>query len=207
MEAIDNTKIPDNKLRMIYHGFSEETFKRDRRVKKRNLVITIAKITNESAVNKGLELFVKSAKFIPDVEFMLIGPDIDGTGECLRKTSPKNVTFSGGIYGKSLAEICNQAKVYVQSSIHESFGCSVAEAMLCGCVPVVSNTSALPEVVGDTGLYIRNFAPEELAAQINDALEISHKKEDEVINRIRERFHLSLRKQRILEEIDRLTHS
>ena len=46
------------------------------------------------------------------------------------------------------------AKVCVQISAVESFGCALAEAMLCECVPVVTNRGALPEVVCDTGFYV-----------------------------------------------------
>ena len=45
-------------------------------------------------------------------------------------------------------------RVYVQASLHEGFGMSLAEAMLAGAVPVVTAAGALPEVVGDTGVVI-----------------------------------------------------
>lgn len=204
--TINNTQVSPDKVKMIYHGFSEDVFKRDQTIKKRNLVITIGNINKVSAINKGLALFVESAKVLPDVDFMLIGADKDGTGEKLKRTSSPNVIFQGGLWGESLAAVCNQAKVYVQASVHESFGCAVAEAMLCGCVPVVSNRAALPEVVGDTGFYIKSLTPEELAVKIKHALSIFHKKEEEAMKRIRDRFPLSVRKKRILEEIDGLAN-
>ena len=46
------------------------------------------------------------------------------------------------------------AKVYCQLSYTESFGVSLLEAMSCGCVPVVTDRDALPEVVGDTGVIV-----------------------------------------------------
>jgi len=39
--------------------------------------------------------------------------------------------------------------------------------MACGCPPVVSNTGALPEVVGEAGLLVNPLQPDEMA----DALE------------------------------------
>lgn len=202
--TIDNAKVPPDKVKLIYHGFSEQSFRRDPKIQKKNLVITIAKIDKMSLIRKGLDIFVKSAEFLPAVDFMLIGPDLDGSREKLINISPPNVKFTGGLYGEDLSKVCNQAKVYVQASFHESFGCSIAEAMLCGCVPVVSNNTALPEVVGDTGIYIETRSPEDLANKIKKALMTSDRKEKNAINRIRTQFPISLRRHLILAEIEQL---
>ncbi len=52
-----------------------------------------------------------------------------------------------------------RAAVYVQASRHEGFGLAVAEAMLAGCVPVVMDVTAMPEVVGDAGVLIASQDP------------------------------------------------
>ena len=53
--------------------------------------------------------------------------------------------------------------MYVQASRHEGFGLAVAEAMLAGCVPVVMNVTAMPEVVGDAGVLIESQEPAAVA--------------------------------------------
>ena len=65
-----------------------------------------------------------------------------------------------------------RASVYVQASRHEGFGLAVAEAMLAGCVPVVMNVTAMPEVVGDAGVLIDSQRPEDVAAGVRRALEL-----------------------------------
>jgi glycosyltransferase involved in cell wall biosynthesis len=47
-----------------------------------------------------------------------------------------------------------KAKVYCQLSRTESFGVALLEAMACGCVPVVSDRDALPEVIGICGIMV-----------------------------------------------------
>ena len=42
----------------------------------------------------------------------------------------------------------------MQVSAHEAFGASLAEAMASGCVPVVTDKGAIPEVVGNAGIYV-----------------------------------------------------
>jgi len=55
---------------------------------------------------------------------------------------------------EDLMELLRHTKVYCQLSYTESFGMTLLEAMACGCVPVVTNRDALPEVVGDCGVVI-----------------------------------------------------
>jgi glycosyltransferase involved in cell wall biosynthesis len=54
----------------------------------------------------------------------------------------------------------------VTPSFYEGFGLPALEAMACGTVPIVSNRSSLPEVVGDVGLLVDPDDP----ATITDAL-------------------------------------
>lgn len=53
-----------------------------------------------------------------------------------------------------LLKIFKNSKVYCQLSYTESFGISLVEAMACGCVPVVTNRDALPEIIGNTGVVV-----------------------------------------------------
>ncbi len=42
-----------------------------------------------------------------------------------------------------------EAELFVMPSLREPFGLTVLEAMSKGCVPIVSNSGALPEIVSD----------------------------------------------------------
>jgi len=53
-----------------------------------------------------------------------------------------------------LLELYRNADVFVYPSLYEGFGFPPLEAMACGCPVVTSNTSSLPEVIGDAGLMI-----------------------------------------------------
>ena len=48
----------------------------------------------------------------------------------------------------------NGALALVTPSFYEGFGFPALEAMACGTVPIVSNRSSLPEVVGEVGLQV-----------------------------------------------------
>jgi glycosyltransferase involved in cell wall biosynthesis len=120
---------------------------------------------------KGLRAFAEAAAELPEVEFVVAGRFVDDAGEELRAQAPANLRLAGWVEDHELLDLYRRAAVYVQASRHEGFGVSVAEAMLAGCVPVVTRAGALPEVVGDTGVQVDVPAePKALAAAVGEAL-------------------------------------
>ncbi len=197
-ETIENTKAKPEKVRILYHGFDLSHWKKDKSIKKENMVISIGRITTETKEKKGLKLFVQSAAYLPDLKFILIGPANDGAIAELKNVASPNVEFINGLYDRDLIDICNRAKVYVQPSYHESFGCSVAEAMLCECIPVVSAKAAIPEVVGDVGLYIDELKPQNIALQIKNAFNLPPNAGERARQRIIDLFPLRQREEKLL---------
>jgi glycosyltransferase involved in cell wall biosynthesis len=70
------------------------------------------------------------------------------------KEVPYECIIYEGIPHDILMDKLREAKVYCQLSYTESFGVTNLEAMACGCVPIVTNRDALPEIIGDTGLVV-----------------------------------------------------
>ena len=77
----------------------------------------------------------------------------------LRERAGPNVELTGYASDEDLLAWYRRAAVYVQASRHEGFGLAVAEGMLAGCVPVVLDVTAMPEVVGDAGVLISSQDP------------------------------------------------
>jgi glycosyltransferase involved in cell wall biosynthesis len=86
----------------------------------------------------------------------------------------------------------------VQASRHEGFGLAVAEAMLAGCVPVVMNVTAMPEVVGDAGVLIESQERAEVAGGIRRALELGPDAARRARERILTAFPMERRREGIL---------
>ncbi len=66
----------------------------------------------------------------------------------------ESVQFPGYIADADLPLWYNSAEVMVYPSIYEGFGFPPLEAMACGTPVITSNTSSLPEVVGEAGLMV-----------------------------------------------------
>jgi glycosyltransferase involved in cell wall biosynthesis len=80
------------------------------------------------------------------------------------------VIWREDISDDTLPVVYNLACLLVVPSFYEGFGLTALEGMSCGTVPVVSNRSSLPEVVGDVGLQISPDDPAALADAIEQAL-------------------------------------
>jgi glycosyltransferase involved in cell wall biosynthesis len=83
-------------------------------------------------------------------------------GVALRNVPPQ-VCFTEAVPDEWLPALYSGAVAFIYPSIYEGFGMPVAEAMATGSVPIVSNCTALPEVVGAAGLMIDPFNTEELS--------------------------------------------
>ena len=70
----------------------------------------------------------------------------------------------------ALPALYNLATALLLPSVYEGFGLPALEAMACGTVPIVSDVSSLPEVVGDVGLQVDPRDAEALAAAMLRAL-------------------------------------
>jgi len=82
-----------------------------------------------------------------------------------------SVRFLGRVPVEDLVGLYNAATVFAYPSLYEGFGLPVLEAMACGCPVVTSNTSSLPEVVGQAGTMIDPLSVGDLADAIQEVLE------------------------------------
>ena len=109
--------------------------------------------------------------------------------------------FTGWLSDEDLEATYRRASVYVQASRHEGFGLAVAEAMLAGCVPVVMNVTAMPEVVDGAGILIDSQDPEAVAAGIRAALELGPDAHERARRRILDTFPMEGRREGILRVV------
>ncbi|HLD10656.1 MAG TPA: glycosyltransferase family 1 protein [Candidatus Nanoarchaeia archaeon] len=80
------------------------------------------------------------------------------------------IIFTGYVDEKDLPALYNGASLFVYPSYYEGFGLPPLEAMSCGCPVITSNTSSLPEVVGDAGIMVDPNNVDELAKQMERVL-------------------------------------
>jgi glycosyltransferase involved in cell wall biosynthesis len=86
----------------------------------------------------------------------------------------KKVRFLGRVTDLELITLYSMADVFVFPSFFEGFGVPLIEAMACGAPVVTSNTSSMPEVVGDAAVLIDPHNTTQIANAILQVLENEH---------------------------------
>lgn len=197
-----NLAVAPNKIRLVHHGFERISFDANR--PKTPSVINVGQVTDKTWKVKGICDFVLAAEQMPDIRFIHIGSLRIDVAAKLGRSLPTNLTFIGQVPFEQLGRYLSRTKVYVQLSRHESFGCSVAEAMLCRCIPVVTDAAALPEVVGDCGIIVKSRETSDVVDAVRRALAMPDTEGDRARQRILTHFPYERRKDGLLQIIDEL---
>jgi glycosyltransferase involved in cell wall biosynthesis len=195
-----NTPIRPERVAVIHHGVPDP-FGPLSEAPKEESALTVGAINRTTLVQKGQLAFVEAAARLPEVRFALVGKWLDDSVEMLLRRAPENLELTGWLAQEELHERYRRAAVYVQASRHEGFGLAVAEAMLAGCVPVVMNVTAMPEVVGDAGVLIESQRPQDVADGVRQALQLGPDAARRARERILTSFPMERRREGILRVV------
>lgn len=78
----------------------------------------------------------------------------------------KRIVMPGYIVNSDLPYIYNNAFAFLYTSLRESFGIPLLEAMACGTPVITSNTSSMPEIGGPDAILVNPESPEEIAEKM-----------------------------------------
>ncbi|MDQ2675785.1 MAG: glycosyltransferase family 4 protein [Actinomycetota bacterium] len=202
-EIRQNTRIDPARVRVVHHGIPDRFGDAAASAERERMALTVGAVYSVNMARKGHGPFLDAAAQLPDVEFVLAGEWWDETGPRLAESARPNVRITGRLPDEDLDALFRAAAVYVQPSLQEGFGMSLAEAMLAGAVPVVTRAGAMPEVVGDTGVVIPAATADAVAAGIREALALGPGAGQAARERVRTTFTYERRRDGILEELDR----
>jgi glycosyltransferase involved in cell wall biosynthesis len=197
-DVIKNAGVDSKEITVIPRGHNSN-FYTIANTERTNMVITIASVISLPRYKiKGLDVYLKVARQMPDIHFVIIGVN-KKIKAYIEKRASSNVAVIGYSSQETLRDYFQKAKVYCQLSVREGFGNCLCESMLCGCMGVATNTPALKFVLGDTGYTIEygdipgiieairnalNSTPEERLNARKHALQFSDEKRLEGIKKI-----------------------
>lgn len=78
----------------------------------------------------------------------------------------EQIVMPGYIVNSDLPFIYNSAFAFLYTSLRESFGIPLLEAMACGTPVITSNTSSMPEIGGNEAILINPESPEEITEKM-----------------------------------------
>lgn len=121
-------------------------------------ILSVGTLEKRKNIPNLLKAFYKLKKTDKNHKLVIVGGKgwrYEGIFDYLCKLNlEKDVIFTGYISDEDLFKFYNTADLFVYPSLYEGFGLPPLEAMACGCPVITSNTSSLPEVIGDAGIMI-----------------------------------------------------
>ena len=195
-DIINDFKCLKENIEVINNGLDTDIFKPRKDIKREAYRL----ITTASAdvPLKGLDYTLKALARLKedlDINLLIIGkPKKDGHTLRLIKNLgiEKNIEFKTNLTQEEIAIEYAKSSIAIVSSLYEGFGYPVIEAMSCSIPLIATNTSSIPELVGDYAHLIAPKNSELLANTIKSILSdyqtninIAEKGRDHVI----EKFH------------------
>jgi alpha-1,3-rhamnosyl/mannosyltransferase len=104
-------------------------------------------------------------------EMVWVGAPRWGSHESLRRARSAGVMLTGFVAQEDLPALYRGARMLVYPSLYEGFGLPPAEAMACATPVITSNTTSLPEVVGEAALTVDPMDARAIAAAIAGLLD------------------------------------
>lgn len=168
-EILKYTKIDSEKISVLYNGVDFKQFghiekeANQLRLKSKlalpdNYILFVGNVKPNKNLLKLLEAFKQFLSINLKYSLVIVGKKdgfISGdekVHEILKKDPLLNsyVIFTGYVESEDLPTIYQLASVFVFPSLYEGFGLPPLESMASGCPVIVSNSSCLPEICGES---------------------------------------------------------
>ena len=121
-------------------------------------ILSLCTLEPRKNVAQAIRCFARVVKQegLRDLRLVLVGPkgwDYDHIFSAISETENLSdyIIFTDFVADEDLSPLYSGAMAFIYLSLYEGFGLPPLEAMKCGTPVITSNTSSLPEVVGDAG--------------------------------------------------------
>jgi len=184
-EIIKHLNYPSHKIHVIPDAVDHTVYypQRDKEILRtlkisddKKIILYVGSETPRMNLPTLIKAFAKLKKDLPNVKLIKIGdPQILGSRKMIfnlirHLNLQKDVIFLGYLPDDELTLWYNAADLLVYPCLYAGFGLPPLEAMACGTPIITSNTTSLPEVVGDAGIMVNPTDSDSIADKIHEIL-------------------------------------
>jgi glycosyltransferase involved in cell wall biosynthesis len=192
---------------VIHNGFNVSQFEHNPARKESGTFLTIAAADDLRRLTiKGIDTILLIAPRFPKCTFRVAG--ISANLQESLTGVPSNVILMPFLQQSEFREILAESEFCLHLSVSEGFPNALCEAMLGGCIPVVSSVGAMPMIVGDTGFVAESSGLEYLCGKLTAILktpsDLKLKMASAARSRVAEHFTIEKRKQAFLSLLEKV---
>lgn len=177
--------VPQHKISVIYYGVGAQFSPQNRAEAREKMAVryglrqpfllAVGLIQPRKNLSRLLQAFALIKDKYPELCLAIVGRAAWGWEELQKQLASlglaQRIVLLGAVPDADLPDVYRAAEMLVYPSLYEGFGLPPLEAMACGTPVVASNTTSLPEVVGEAGVLVDPYEPEAIAEGIIKLLE------------------------------------
>jgi glycosyltransferase involved in cell wall biosynthesis len=177
------SRIPDERISVIYEAGEAEpaAIEPYEALPFKDFILYVGQQPDYKNIRRLVQAHQKLLETHPDLGLVLVGrmnPDTAANKRWVESKGYRNVHFTGYIPDSQRDWLFARTKAYVFPSLMEGFGLPPLEAMAYGAPVVSSNTSCMPEVLGDAAEYFNPLDIDDMASAVARAIDDESKRQD-----------------------------
>lgn len=175
---LERFNVPEKKVEVIYPGvgapFKINPESESPNIKKflpRDYLLFVGAFQPRKNLTTLIAAWEEIRMQYPELHLVIVGRTYPNFPGVPIPEDERQIQVIRNLNDEELAHTYRNAKALVYPSLYEGFGFPVLEAMAMGTPVIVSNSSALPEVAGNAGLYFDPFSVMDLVQKLRDFLD------------------------------------
>jgi mannosyltransferase len=168
-------QISENRIRVIYHGVSNEFYPVSKTPLKKfrdslNLAAPYTLFVGKRGGYKMFDIVPAAVGKTANLRLFIVGggPLSVAELEHLERVLPGRYFKLDNISNEELNELYNYAHSLIYPSIYEGFGIPLLEAMKAGCPVITNRLSSLGEIAGNAALFINDITTIAVAQKLDE---------------------------------------
>lgn len=160
------------KVSVVHHGVRPQFLAAPAAEARDAYLLVVGDIYIQKNLHTMLEAINQVRASEPEIRVKIVGRVVDRgyflqLEDLIRRLGLQDcVAFLGHVGQDALIELYRRCRLLVFPSTVETFGHPLVEAMACGTAIASSNTTAMPEILDDAGLYFDPLDRDDMAARI-----------------------------------------
>ena len=176
-QVVDWFGVPEEKVVVVGNGVEEHFFTAAQdpagvsgEPPERPYLLCVGGLNNLDGGDRVIKVARLLQKQLPEFRILVAGWQHNPVARA-QAAELSNLQLLGFVESSRLAKLMRDAFALLYLTRYETFGIAAAEAMATGTPVITCRTTAVPEVVGDDGLYVNADEPEETLAAVRLLME------------------------------------